>query len=192
MQLDQLPFGVTCLKWSPCGKFLWAGGRNSDRIQCWDIRSSGSCLGEVRRSLNTQQRMTFDIDPWGDYLASGADDGQVLIYNTSTFELVTQFPNRTDGGSSSCVNTVLFHPYSSVLYTVQGVRSFNGVGETDCDSDSEHDNEAMTVSEGAVPVKRRKYTPPISAISLWSMNFTPLPMPLSAEAQVASEQVTSD
>jgi WD40 repeat protein len=32
--------------------------------------------------------MFFDLDPWGKYLATGSQDGSVLIYDTSSFELL--------------------------------------------------------------------------------------------------------
>lgn len=30
--------GVTSMKWSRCGSYLWVGGRKSDIISCWDVR----------------------------------------------------------------------------------------------------------------------------------------------------------
>ena len=71
MLLDADCGGVTCLRWSPCGHYLWVGGRNSCRITCWDIRTTQSMLGEVQRACLTNQRMTFDLDPWGKYLCTG-------------------------------------------------------------------------------------------------------------------------
>jgi WD40 repeat protein len=35
MHISDLPFGVTCLRWSPCGNLLWAGGRKLDAIVCY-------------------------------------------------------------------------------------------------------------------------------------------------------------
>eukprot|EP01034_Spumella_vulgaris_P025627 gene25627-32103_t len=87
-QIDEMEFGVSCLRWSPCGRFLWAGGRHHESILCWDIRQTGQCVGSVKRSLLTNQKMLFDIDPWGCYLATGSDRNEVLLYDTTTFELV--------------------------------------------------------------------------------------------------------
>jgi WD40 repeat protein len=50
MHISDLPFGVTCLRWSPCGNLLWAGGRKLDAIVCYDIRNS---FEEVGRCVNT-------------------------------------------------------------------------------------------------------------------------------------------
>lgn len=62
------------MKWSPCGRYLWVGGRSHSEVACWDLRATRSRLGGVHRLLNTNQKMTFDIDPWGKYLATGSQD----------------------------------------------------------------------------------------------------------------------
>jgi telomerase Cajal body protein 1 len=31
--------GVTCLRWSNCGNYLWVGGRNNSIVSCYDIRA---------------------------------------------------------------------------------------------------------------------------------------------------------
>ena len=36
LEIRDMEFGVSHVKWSPCGNFLWAGGRRSDFISCWD------------------------------------------------------------------------------------------------------------------------------------------------------------
>lgn len=38
-------FGVTCMKWSPCGNYLWAGGRKNSNLVCYDIRSTKQEVG---------------------------------------------------------------------------------------------------------------------------------------------------
>ena len=74
--MKNMGFGVAALKWSPCGHYLWIAGRKHDRICCWDVRSSRSELGSIQRSLNTNQKMKFDIDFSGNRLCSGSQDGR--------------------------------------------------------------------------------------------------------------------
>jgi telomerase Cajal body protein 1 len=76
LELRDVDFAVTCLRWSPDGNNLWAGGRAHDDIICWDLRNTRKEIGRVTRKLCTNQRMVFDLDPWGKYLATGTQDGR--------------------------------------------------------------------------------------------------------------------
>jgi WD40 repeat protein len=76
LQINDLECGVTHMKWSPNGCNLWIGGRGSDSIVCWDVRNTREEIGRVNRSLNTNQRLSFDLDPWGKYLITGSQDGK--------------------------------------------------------------------------------------------------------------------
>ena len=52
------------------------GGRGHPDLVCWDLRNTRTELGRVKRPLNSNQKMTFALDPWGKYLATGTQDGQ--------------------------------------------------------------------------------------------------------------------
>lgn len=67
LEISGLGCGVTHLKWSPCGRYLWIGCRNSSHIACWDMRGTRTEVGRVERPLTTNQRMMFDLDPWGNW-----------------------------------------------------------------------------------------------------------------------------
>lgn len=54
LELTGLNFGVTHLKWSPCGRYLWAGGRASKEISCWDLRQTRELVGTVERELTVR------------------------------------------------------------------------------------------------------------------------------------------
>jgi len=74
LDITDLSFGVTCVKWSKCGNYLFIGGRRSDSILCWDVRMSLVEVGRVERKCGSSQKMTFDIDPSGEYLWTGTQD----------------------------------------------------------------------------------------------------------------------
>ena len=54
----------------------FSGGRAHSDLICWDLRTTRSELGRVRRTLDSNQRISFDLDPWGKYLATGSQDGK--------------------------------------------------------------------------------------------------------------------
>lgn len=115
--------GITYMKWSPCGNMLWVGGRCCGDIVCWDIRNTRKQLGKVERTLNTNQKMYFDLDPWGKYLVTGSQFGELLVYDTLSFHEVT----RTVKLELNCINTARFHPFSSLLLTSCGQRNFETI-----------------------------------------------------------------
>lgn len=146
LDIARLGFGVNALRWSPCGRYLWIGGRHSAEISCWDIRGTKRQVGSVTRHMSSNQRTLFDIDPWGQYLATGDQSGKILVYNTSTFELV----QTVDTGVATAVNACHFHPYSSLLIASQGERSFPISISDDDDDDS--------IDESVLPFAERKPT----------------------------------
>jgi hypothetical protein len=212
-----IEFGVTCMKWSPCGHYLWVGGRNNDNIHCYDIRSTQSIVGTVQRKLSSNQRMTFDIDPWGKYLCTGDQDGQVLFYNTSTFELAHTIPSELSANKKSsacdntqyskCVNSVAFHPYSALLGLARGERTFAvDIGAPDSDSDDEGDKKGAArggesemkvdsvVSSSVQDSASTSATTTISkelsntCIRILQLPYTPLALPIAQEAIYAQTE----
>ncbi len=81
LEICGLNVGVTHIKWSPCGNKLWIGGRKHSRLSCWDVRMLKSEIGCVERELETNQRLSFDIDPWGQYLFTGSQHGEYVLCN---------------------------------------------------------------------------------------------------------------
>ena len=205
-----IEFGVTCLKWSPCGHYLWVGGRNNDNIVCYDIRSTQSIVGSVQRKLTSNQRMSFDLDPWGKYLCTGDQDGKVLFYDTSTFQLVhtvKQLNAKEGGTKQACVNSVAFHPYSALLGVAIGERTF--IVESDSDSESDSDtnanhnainggaNDMVVESSAATESKeekvektshnRTKVVENYSSVCWLKLPYTPLVLPDSSHNPAPAE-----
>ncbi|KAF2856256.1 hypothetical protein T440DRAFT_463595 [Plenodomus tracheiphilus IPT5] len=54
--------GVTSLKWSPCGKYLYVAERCSDVLLIYDVRNFSLSLGYcVGRRAQTKQKLGFDV-----------------------------------------------------------------------------------------------------------------------------------
>ena len=61
------------VQFSPDGNFLFTGARADPEIWCWDVRfGSGLVYKLTRDSGSTNQRIHFDIEPYGRHLATGA------------------------------------------------------------------------------------------------------------------------
>uniref|UniRef100_K3WVC6 Uncharacterized protein n=1 Tax=Globisporangium ultimum (strain ATCC 200006 / CBS 805.95 / DAOM BR144) TaxID=431595 RepID=K3WVC6_GLOUD len=94
--------GITQVQFSPDGRFLFTAARRDSRIHCWDIRNSNQILYTFHRIADTNQRIEFDLHCAGRYLASGSQDGKVLLYDLLTGELVddgVRLPDAANGVS---------------------------------------------------------------------------------------------
>jgi WD40 repeat protein len=80
--------GITQVRFSPCGRFLFTAARRDARIHCWDIRNSTQIVQTFHRIADTNQRVEFDLHCGGRWLATGSQDGKVLLYDVLTGELL--------------------------------------------------------------------------------------------------------
>lgn len=76
--------GITQVRWSPCGRYLYTGSRNCERIVVYDVRIAGRELALLTgRQSSTSQRIDFDLAPsenGGHDVWSGGTDGLVQIW----------------------------------------------------------------------------------------------------------------
>ncbi|XP_077169858.1 telomerase Cajal body protein 1 [Paroedura picta] len=120
--------GVTHALFSPNGFCLYSGGRKDSEILCWDLRQPGEVLFSMSRTVATNQRLYFDLDPSGRYLLSGDTEGLVSVWDTCqppssdphpVLQPVLQFQALRD-----CVNGISLHPSLPILATASGQRKF--------------------------------------------------------------------
>eukprot|EP01129_Flabellula_baltica_P017059 TRINITY_DN9335_c0_g1_i1.p1 TRINITY_DN9335_c0_g1~~TRINITY_DN9335_c0_g1_i1.p1 ORF type:complete len:618 (-),score=146.37 TRINITY_DN9335_c0_g1_i1:18-1814(-) len=111
--------GVTQVKFSRDGYYLYSGSRKENKIFCWDIRNTTQILYELDRKVETNQKMFFDIDSSGTILSTGSQDGFIHFYSLQTGDLIKSFQASKDS-----VNNVQFHPTRPYLISSTGQRKF--------------------------------------------------------------------
>lgn len=103
-----------------------------------DINSLVSqALYTFRRDADTNQRINFDIDPSGRYLASGSVNREVLLYDLEKQDLAERISNQADA-----VSSVSFHPHAPLLAIGTGQRHFDPDVGAGSDSDDMLDDRA--------------------------------------------------
>ncbi|RYR71580.1 hypothetical protein Ahy_A02g005821 isoform H [Arachis hypogaea] len=112
--------GITHVQFSRDGNYLYSGGRKDPYILCWDVRKAVDCVFKLYRSSeSTNQRILFDIDPSGQHLGTGGQDGLVHIYDLQTGQWVSGFQAALD-----TVNGFSFHPFLPHAVSSSGHRRF--------------------------------------------------------------------
>ncbi|KAG2989261.1 hypothetical protein PC118_g6261 [Phytophthora cactorum] len=53
--------GISQVRFSPCGRFLFTAARRDARIHCWDIRATNEILHTFNRVADTNLRVEFDL-----------------------------------------------------------------------------------------------------------------------------------
>jgi telomerase Cajal body protein 1 len=108
--------GLTHLRFSADGNYLYTGARQDPSIFCWDVRcASGAVYALQRPSRHTNQRIYFDIEPCGRHLATGGEDGSVHV-----FDLRDGSPRAHFQAAEDTVNGLDFHPFLPLMATASG------------------------------------------------------------------------
>lgn len=169
-------------RWSPCGRYIWAGGRNNCNISCWDVRKSQQEIGRIQRDLHSNQKLSFDIDPWGKHLVTGTQSGLVLVYDTQSFQLVAERKalnensNKNDKQELNCVNSASFHPYSSLIFSATGQRRFSCtdkyLDDETSDDECEDDSTRKKLGKSNTEIYRQA-----SGIQVWKVSSETIQIP---------------
>ncbi|KAL1607715.1 hypothetical protein SLS60_002651 [Paraconiothyrium brasiliense] len=121
--------GVTQLKWSPDGTYLYVAERDSDAILIYDVRKFGLALAHCAgRKALTRQKMGFDV--WAqrdDYntgasheIWAGGTDGRVRVWrNPCLREGAVEADEVIDVGVDP-VSNALVHPYGHAAVVSRG------------------------------------------------------------------------
>jgi len=150
--------GVTHLKFSPDGFFLYSGGRKDPEIICWDLRNPGHVLYTLNRTVETNQRIYFDLDPTGRLLLTGDTNGFVKVWDTQkALELTAESSQMAVDelcswkAHNDCTNGVSCHPWLPLVATSSGQRHTTvSSSSSDADSRSDSDDAVDPVAENAV------------------------------------------
>lgn len=109
--------GVTHIKFSPCGTYLFTGGRMQNDVRQWDLRMLGTTYPKPTkvfyRQVLTNQRIRFDVDGSGRFLVTGSTCGSALVYDLhkpSSYEDEIIQPYAMTSRSNSSANSASFNP----------------------------------------------------------------------------------
>lgn len=80
--------GVTDVKWSYCGTYLYVSERKDDKITVWDMRKLyGKVATLTGRNAYTVQRLGIDMSPGergNEVILGGGMDGNIKIWDAHT------------------------------------------------------------------------------------------------------------
>lgn len=147
--------GITQMKWSGDGRYLFVGERQSDALFVYDIRVTGKRLAWLKgRKAHTTQRLAFDlIDVPGEGadIWAGGCDGVVKIWKNVTSKEGAVDSDMAFVASDDAVSSVLLHPTAAVFATTSGNRmppqDLLSLGESDSEIDTDSDSVSDTSSD---------------------------------------------
>ncbi|KAG6808968.1 hypothetical protein H0H92_002202 [Tricholoma furcatifolium] len=163
--------GVTQIHFNPMRPhIMYTAYRRHGTIYSWDLRSNVDLPLQTysfkHSEGRTNQKIRFDVDVGGSWLASGDHHGNVSIFplhepDTNDVHPILEF----DAHSVDAIGSVAFHPVHPVLLSASGSRHFDSNDSSDS-SDSEPEER-----EGAIYRTRRKQPHPVtreSTLKTWS------------------------
>lgn len=148
-QMDKHRGGITYLRFMNSKGLLISGARKDSEVLVWDMRDVTEPIGRLQRTVNTNQRIYFDISRDERWLISGDTSGCIRTWNFSNMnnieEETVRFIHRKmviyycekDSKSTiafgifqynlhhDCCNGVSMHPTRPILATSSGQHHFN-------------------------------------------------------------------
>lgn len=126
--------GVSQLKWSPCGRYLYVAERGSDALLVYDSRNFSFNLGYcVGRNAITKQKLGFDIWAGTGYheVWAGGVDGNVRVWRDPYLkEGAVEADDLIEVGNAPVSNT-LVHPCGSLAIASSAYRKTVGDDENE-------------------------------------------------------------
>ena len=163
--------GVTHVRFSHDGTYLFSGARQDDAILCYDVRRSQAPIASFERRCATNQRIGFDLSSDSRALVTGGEDGRVLVYDV----LQPEPPPAVWLTYPDAVNGAVLHPFLPLLGVAVGQRHF----PLPRDDDSDEEEEGGTAEAAAEAAANERQTE--NGLQVWK-----LPHPLG-EAPATGE-----
>ncbi|USP74165.1 Guanine nucleotide-binding protein negative regulator 1 [Curvularia clavata] len=134
--------GVSSLRWSPCGNYLYVAERRSDALLIYDVRSYSLALAHcIGRAALTKQKLGFDIwnagaSPYDIEAVShevwaGGTDGKIRVWRDPCWREGAVEPDEivTVAGTDEPVVASLIHPTGSLAVAACGAVKMSELGE---------------------------------------------------------------
>ncbi|KAL1303731.1 hypothetical protein AAFC00_007076 [Neodothiora populina] len=147
--------GVSQIKWSGDGRYLFVAERQSDALLIYDVRVTGKRMAWLQgRKAKTPQRLGFDLADTpgqGVDLWAGGTDGIFREWKNVTSREGPVEPDGAFRASSDTISSVLLHPTAHLLVTTSGQRlppeDLLPLDDSDTETDSAGHPSSATMSE---------------------------------------------
>eukprot|EP00794_Sanderia_malayensis_P002859 gene2859-3305_t len=130
--------GITQVKFSNNGNYLYSGGRKDPQILCWDLRYPGEIVWSLKREVETNQRIQFDMHKSGNFMMTGNTNGLISAWDTTDAAVSIPLDVHSFHAHHDAVNGLSLHPYLPLVASTSGQRHYD---LDDTSSSSEEDGE---------------------------------------------------
>ncbi|TLD34413.1 hypothetical protein E2P81_ATG04578 [Venturia nashicola] len=145
--------GISQVKWSPCGRYLYVGERHSAGIHIYDIRVAGKRVGCLMgREAKTAVKLSFDVVPTteGSEIWAGGTDGKIRMWRNPEQRggAVSWDEEWSVHGENDMVCSTLVHGSGSIVATVACKERYRDrASSSDSESSSSSGGSSLSRSE---------------------------------------------